>query len=154
MGEALGWGVSFPVEDEGKGRGWGGLGGGVGTGKGTGKSMRTRLSKRPFSKLPFSFSPIGPKRSRELPATFPARCPCQKPRELGAEDKKRVFELRVLVTILLPEIFKRLEGVSVADWDRNVNQRAVKGGGDNSGEGKTYHKNPHQKRFWTPTPHL
>ena len=30
----------------------------MGTGKGTGKSMRTRLSKLPFSKLPFSFSPI------------------------------------------------------------------------------------------------
>ena len=31
---------------------------GVGTGKGTGKSMRTRLSKPPFSKPPFSLSPI------------------------------------------------------------------------------------------------
>ena len=28
----------------------------MGTGKGTGKSMRTRLSKLPFSNLPFSFS--------------------------------------------------------------------------------------------------
>ena len=37
--------------------GWGGWGVGVGTGKGTGKSMHTRLSKLPFSKLPFSFSP-------------------------------------------------------------------------------------------------
>ena len=33
------------------------MGGGVGTGKGTGKSMRTCLSKLPFSDLPFSFSP-------------------------------------------------------------------------------------------------
>ena len=29
-------------------------GGGVGTGKGTGKSMRMRLSKLPFSTLPFT----------------------------------------------------------------------------------------------------
>ena len=27
-----------------------------------------------------------------------------------------------------------------------------KGGGGNSGEGKTYHKSPPQKRFWTPPP--
>ena len=39
-----------------RGGGCGGWGVGVGTGKGTGAS-RTRLSKRPFSKLPFSFSP-------------------------------------------------------------------------------------------------
>ena len=32
------------------------VGDGVGTGKETGKSMRTHLSKLPFSKLPFSFS--------------------------------------------------------------------------------------------------
>ena len=30
----------------------------VGTGKGTGKLMRTRLSKLPFSKLHFTFSPM------------------------------------------------------------------------------------------------
>ena len=37
----------------------GGEGGGRGgDGKGSGKSMRTRLSKLPFSELPFSFSPI------------------------------------------------------------------------------------------------
>ena len=41
-----------------KGRGVGRVWGGVGTGKGTGKSMCTRLSKLPFSKLPFSFSLI------------------------------------------------------------------------------------------------
>ena len=45
-------GLDFPMENEG---GWGGVG--WGTGKGTGKSMRTHLSKLPFSKLPFSFSP-------------------------------------------------------------------------------------------------
>ena len=45
--------------DEGKEEGGGEGRGGVGTGKGTGKSMRTRLSKLPFSKLLFkSFSPI------------------------------------------------------------------------------------------------
>ena len=33
-----------------------GEGGGVGTGKGTGKSMRTCLSKLPFSKLPFTIT--------------------------------------------------------------------------------------------------
>ena len=45
------WGVVFPqkVRENGKGVGRGG----VGTGKGTGKSMHTRLSRRPFSKLPF-----------------------------------------------------------------------------------------------------
>ena len=41
-----------------KGKGMGRVGGGVGTGKGTGKSMRTRLSKLPFCKLPDSFSPV------------------------------------------------------------------------------------------------
>ena len=42
------------MENKGKGEEGGDGGGGVGTGKGTGKSMRTRLSKLPFSKL---FSP-------------------------------------------------------------------------------------------------
>ena len=41
-----------------KGMGVGRVAGGVGTGQGTGKSMRTRLSKRSFSKLPFSISPV------------------------------------------------------------------------------------------------
>ena len=40
-----------------KGKDAGRVWGGVGTGKGTGKSMRTHLSKLPFSKLSFSFSP-------------------------------------------------------------------------------------------------
>ena len=44
-----GW-VVFLLGKQGKSVG----GGGVGTGKGTGKSMRTRLSKPPFSKLPFN----------------------------------------------------------------------------------------------------
>ena len=53
-----GGGGVFPVEKKGKrGRGWGVWGGGVGTGKGTGKSMCMRLSKLPFSSLPFSFPP-------------------------------------------------------------------------------------------------
>ena len=39
-----------------KGKGVGRAGGGLGTGKGTGKSMRARLSKLAFCKLPFSFS--------------------------------------------------------------------------------------------------
>ena len=43
---------------KGKGERVGRVGGGVGTGKGTGKSMCKRLSKLPFSSLPFSFSPI------------------------------------------------------------------------------------------------
>ena len=51
-----GFGVGFRGGGGGVvGRGWEG---GVGTGKGTGKSMRTHLSKLPFSNLPFSFSPI------------------------------------------------------------------------------------------------
>ena len=50
-------GGGFPVRNEGKGEGGGEGGGGVGTSKATGKSMRTRLSKLPFSKLPLSFSP-------------------------------------------------------------------------------------------------
>ena len=33
------------------------VGGGVGTGRGTGKLTRTSLSKLPFGKLAFSFSP-------------------------------------------------------------------------------------------------
>ena len=53
-----GWlGGGFPVKNKGKGKGVGRVGGQVGTGKGTGKSMRKRLSKLPFSNLPFSFSP-------------------------------------------------------------------------------------------------
>ena len=40
-----------------RGEGGGEGGGGVGTGKGTGESMRARLSKLAFSKLPLSFSP-------------------------------------------------------------------------------------------------
>ena len=40
-----------------KGKGGGEGGGWEGTGKGTGKSMRTRSSKLPLGKLPFSFSP-------------------------------------------------------------------------------------------------
>ena len=53
-------GVGFLVGNEGnEGKGEGGrVGGGVGTGKGTGESMRTRLSKLPFSHLPLSLSPI------------------------------------------------------------------------------------------------
>ena len=43
-----------PVGNKEKGRGVGRTVGGVGTGKGTGKSMRTRLSKQPFSKRPVS----------------------------------------------------------------------------------------------------
>ena len=42
-------GGGFHVESEGKGEG------GMGTAKGTGRSMRRRLSKLPFSKLPFRF---------------------------------------------------------------------------------------------------
>ena len=33
-----------------------------------------------------------------------------------------------------------------------IGQRKTKGGVENSGEGKTYHKTPPQKRFWTPPP--
>ena len=49
-------GSSFLWKMTEKGKGVGRAGGGVGTDKGTGKSMRTRLSKLPFSKLPLSFS--------------------------------------------------------------------------------------------------
>ena len=51
----VGGGGWFSCGKQGKGdTGWGGHGGGggLGTGKGTGQSMRTRLSKLPFSKLP------------------------------------------------------------------------------------------------------
>ena len=65
LGEGFGigfrWvvGGGFHVKKMGdKGKGMGRVGGGVGTGKGTGKSMRTRLSKLPFSKPPFTFSTI------------------------------------------------------------------------------------------------
>ena len=51
FGVQVGCGGWFPVEN--KRRRGGGGGGGVGTGKGIGKSMRTRLSKLPFSKLLF-----------------------------------------------------------------------------------------------------
>ena len=50
-------GGGFPVGNQGEGARGGEGWGGVGTGKGTGKSMHTRLSKLPFSNLPFSFSP-------------------------------------------------------------------------------------------------
>ena len=50
------WGGVFLLKTKEKG-GWGWEGwGGLGTGKGTGKSMRMRLSKLPFSDLPFSSS--------------------------------------------------------------------------------------------------
>ena len=52
-----------------RGKGVGRVGAGVGTGKGTGKSVRTRLSKLPFSKLPWSFSP------KESHAKFPPDSP-------------------------------------------------------------------------------
>ena len=55
------------------------------------------------------------------------------------------------------------KGVWIAMWKNCVVHRCVprcsvvmvqseknKGGGENSGEGKTYHKTPPQKRFWTP----
>ena len=47
----------WKMEEKGKGVGRVGVGSGMGTDKGTGKSMRTHLSKPPFSVLPFSFSP-------------------------------------------------------------------------------------------------
>ena len=47
------WGVGFPAENEGKGKGVGRVEG-VGWGR---ASMRTHLSKLPFSNLPLSFSP-------------------------------------------------------------------------------------------------
>ena len=47
------------MENQGKGEGGGEGGGSVGTSKGTGKSMRTRLSKLPFSKRPFRIWPKG-----------------------------------------------------------------------------------------------
>ena len=55
------WKMRENGEGGGEGRGWGGsgvgrVGGGVGTGRGTGKLLHTRLSKLPFSKLPFTFS--------------------------------------------------------------------------------------------------
>ena len=53
----MGGGGGFPVKNmRVKGKGVRRVGGGVGTCKGTGKSMRTRLSKLPFSKLPCSLS--------------------------------------------------------------------------------------------------
>ena len=70
-GSGSGWwwgGWGFPVENEGKrGRRWRGWGGGVGTGKGTGKSMRTRLSKLPFSDLPFCFTRNIPNVTKIIP---------------------------------------------------------------------------------------
>ena len=56
-GRVQGGGLVFLWTMREKGKEVGRVGGGVGTGKGTGKSMRTRLSKLPFSKLPLSLSP-------------------------------------------------------------------------------------------------
>ena len=39
---------------------------------------------------------------------------------------------------------------SLKDFDRDYQRKTKGGGGENSGEGKTYHKTPPQKRFWTP----
>ena len=51
-----GWGVPVAKKKKrDKGKGLGTVAGG-GTGRGTGKSMRTRLSRLPFGKLPFSLS--------------------------------------------------------------------------------------------------
>ena len=57
----VGGGGWFDWGNRGDGKGSRGVGGGVGRGKGTGKSTRTRLSKLPLSKLPFSFCPTDPK---------------------------------------------------------------------------------------------
>ena len=57
LGEGFGLVGGLPVRHEEKGKGVGRLGCGVGTGNGIGKLVRTRLSKPPFSKLPFRFSP-------------------------------------------------------------------------------------------------
>ena len=54
----VGGGASFPVENEGnRGRRWGGWGVGWGPAKEPASQCATRLSKLPFSELPFSFSP-------------------------------------------------------------------------------------------------
>ena len=62
MGSGSGgwWGVVFlcKKKESEKGKGVERGGGWVETGEGTGKSMRTRLSKLRFSKLPSRFSPI------------------------------------------------------------------------------------------------
>ena len=65
----MGGGLLWKTRQKGKGVG---RVGGVGTGKGTGKSMRTRLSRLPFSKLPFSFCPmcVGQGRLGEIYLTF------------------------------------------------------------------------------------
>ena len=55
-GSGAWWGVVFQCKIKAKGKGVGRVGGGVGTDKGTGKPMRTRLSKLPFSGLPFGLS--------------------------------------------------------------------------------------------------
>ena len=54
------WGGGLPVEMREKGKRGGEGGWWVGTDKGTGKSMRTRLSKPPFHKLPFFLPGIRP----------------------------------------------------------------------------------------------
>ena len=66
------------MENEGKGEGVGRAGGGVVAGKGTGKSMRMRLSKLPFSDLPFSSRfqkrALWFSRRKYPPATQQGRC--------------------------------------------------------------------------------
>ena len=69
VGGEVGGEVGFLWKMSEKGEGARRVWGGVGTGKGTGKSMRMRLSKLPFSDLPFSSSPNGayPFRTHNLP---------------------------------------------------------------------------------------
>ena len=83
-----GGGVWGRVQGGGGGGRFSGGGAGEGTGKGTGKSMRARLSKLPFSNLPFSFFPIitghfTAERSSEVnkrgrPSKWPPECPPSK----------------------------------------------------------------------------
>ena len=101
MGEGLGVGLGvvflWSMREKGKGVG-------VGTGKGTGKSMRASLSKRPFSNLPFSFSPMIDAGKPKIGVALPKVCPLEhSPRNTeldvhGLQQEARTLESLSMAT--------------------------------------------------------
>ena len=107
--------------------------GGVGTGKGTGKSMRTRVSKLSFSKLPFSKPPkvifsifgmaCGP-RGMQVPAeedVASAGSCCHEPDAIGTglssrAGRRRGFKRGVFPICTFLSLFVLL-GLSRIFWD-------------------------------------
>ena len=100
--------------------------------------MRTRLSKLPFSNLPFSFSPkragkgVARVALQGAVSNHPSQITINSSPGLGEDQKSFCFALFLLGLCFAPKIREK--------------QRGVK----NSREGTTYHNTPSQKGFWSP----